>query len=161
MAAKSITLRSQANGLPKTSPTPEAEAPGIRSISQLKNELSQMLENTMSDSCDALTLLDIDANDKLTNLSPRPTFSSSSSVAAQSETNEDDTPAEQCDERQYEEEDYEAGQYEAEEFNYVSNEVRGYHSVLLQASDALSEDANTSREHCYYLLASKQIRKLL
>lgn len=119
-----------------------------------------MLENTMSDSCDALTLLDIDASDKLANLSPRPISSSSSSVTVQSETGRDDTPTEQCDEGQYENEDHEAGQYEAEEFYYVSNEVRGYHSVLLQASDALSEDANTCREYCYHLLASKQVRKL-
>ncbi|RDI76798.1 hypothetical protein Vi05172_g13200 [Venturia inaequalis] len=170
MAAKIATLRSQANGLPKTSPTPEPEAPGIY---QLKHELSKMLENTMSNSCDDLTLLDITAGDEIANLLPRPMSSSCSSVTAQNETDGENTPVEHLEEEWYEEqrfddEHYGEGYYEeetqcgeqqdrVEELYYVSNKVRDYHSLLLQASDALPTDANACREHCYYILASKRV----
>lgn len=200
MAARTTTLRSQADGPPKTSPSiSEPEPPGVLSICQLRNELSQMLENKMSDSCDALTLLDMAPSDVLGNRSPGLMSSSSSSVTAQNETDGEDTPAEECGEDrqyfeesqyeghqfeniQYEEEQYEKEQYEEEQYQeevqcgeeaqcgeerkqveelyYVSNEVREYHSLLLQASDALPVDVNACRQHCYHLLASKQVRKL-
>lgn len=172
MAAKNATLRSQANGLPQTSsPIPEPELPGIH---QLKHELSQMLETTMSDSCDALTLLNIAAIDEVNNPSSGPIFSSSSSVTAQNETNGENMPVGEQqyeeDKYEYEEDQYRERQYEeeaqcgeqrnqVEEFYYVSNEVQEYHSLLLKANDALSVDANACRQLCYHLLASKHVRK--
>jgi hypothetical protein len=75
---------------------------------------------------------------------PIPISSSSSYVTTQSDETEDKSPQEQHDE---------------EEYYYISDQVREYHSLLLQASDALTEDSNACREQCYYLLSSADIRK--
>ncbi|QDS74275.1 hypothetical protein FKW77_003354 [Venturia effusa] len=159
MVPRYTTLRSHANGLSKTPSPPESrlEPPGVPSISQLKNELSEMLESTMGDSCNNLTLLDLDSGDKLIDVSSRPISSSTSSVTAQNETEDEVTPVEQCGAERYEVKQYYKERDEAGELHYVSNDVREYHFRLLQASDALSEDANACREHCYYLLASENV----
>ncbi|TLD34454.1 hypothetical protein E2P81_ATG04619 [Venturia nashicola] len=170
MAARNVTLSSQANGLPKTSPpAPEPEAPGI---CRLKEELSEMLRSKISDSYDAFSLCDIAASGEPINIAPMPMSSSSSSVTAQNETDGENPPGEQYKEEQYRYKDdqHEVGEYEheahsgkqgneVEELYYVSNAVREYHSLLLQASDALSVDVNACREHCYHLLASVHVPK--